>query len=386
MDDFTNRSGHNSLITKVIIKRKFIPVIFFKKSYLLQCIPIALLILCVLPAYGDFKENHYTPAIVFYSPPDTIPPDSISTDSTTADSNVIKQSAESLDAPVKYNARDTIWYDLINQRVYLLGEAQVQYKDITLTADSIIFDWKENQVIAMGRKDSTGVLSEKPTFSQGEKKYSAQEIHYNFKTKKGKISEILTQEGEGYLHSEAVKRLPNEVLFGAHNIYTTCNLDHPHFYIAAPKIKVVPNKAIVTGPANLVVADVPTPLFVPFGVFPLNPDRKSGIIFPEYGQEQNRGYFLKSGGYYFGISDNLDLALTGDIYSRGTWLTNVASRFVKRYKYSGGIRITYARYRDFQTESNIYSTSKLYPTTSNIIATIASTPTLTLFDCFKQKI
>jgi lipopolysaccharide assembly outer membrane protein LptD (OstA) len=320
-----------------------------------------LLILYAISAHADITTTSSTlSAVIFYQPPDTIPPDSVATDSTSIDSIEVKQSAESLDAPVKYTARDTIWYDLTNQRVYLLGEAQVEYKDITLTADSIIFDWKDNQVIAMGRKDTSGVLANKPTFSQGDKKYSAQEIHYNFQTKKGKISEILTQEGEGYLHSEAVKRLPNEVLFGAHNIYTTCNLDHPHFYIAAPKIKVIPDKSIITGPANLVVADVPTPLFVPFGLFPLNPDRKSGIIFPEYGQEQNRGYFLRNGGYYFGISDHLDLAVTGDIYSRGTWLTNVASRFVKRYKYSGNVRITFAKYRDFVTESNTYSTSNQF--------------------------
>jgi lipopolysaccharide assembly outer membrane protein LptD (OstA) len=358
---FTNEILCSSFVAKVSIKRKFIPDIFLKKRYCLQAIPILLLILSCLYGHADTVilkpayENNY------FVPPDTIPPDTLVTDTTKKDTlglKNIKQSADTLDAPVKYKATDTIWYDLSNQRVYLLGDAQVQYKDITLTADSIIFDWKNNQVIALGRKDTAGKLVNNPTFEQGDKKYSAREIHYNFKTKKGKISEILTQEGEGYIRSETVKRLPNEVLFGAHNIYTTCNLEHPHFFIASSKIKVIPGKAIVTGPANLVVADVPTPLFVPFGIFPLNATRKSGIIFPEYGEDQVRGYFLRGGGYYFGISDHMDLALTGDIYSRGTWLTNVATRFNKRYKFTGSMNMTYADYRNYNVENNTYASNK----------------------------
>jgi lipopolysaccharide assembly outer membrane protein LptD (OstA) len=180
----------------------------------------------------------------------------------------IKQSKDTLDAPVKYKAEDSIWYDITNERVYLVGAAEVSYRDITLKADSIIFNWKDNQVIAMGRKDSTGRVANKPLFSQGDKSYTSEEIAYNFKSKKGKISQVLTQEGEGYIHSEYVKRYPNEVIYGLHNKYTTCNLEHPHFYINSSKIKVVPGKAIISGPANLWVADVPTPLFVPFGIFP----------------------------------------------------------------------------------------------------------------------
>ncbi|MBK9732864.1 MAG: LPS-assembly protein LptD [Chitinophagaceae bacterium] len=296
------------------------------------------------------------------TPPDTIPPFSI-VDSTGADSSLnskVKESKDGLDGPVKYNARDTIWYDITNQRVYLLGDAQVQYKDITLTADSIIFDWKNSEVTAMGRKDSSGNLENRPTFSQGERKYDAREIHFNFKTNKGKISEILTQEDEGFVRSGVVKRLPNEVLFGKNNVYTTCNLDHPHFYIASSKIEVIPGKSIVSGPANLVVADVPTPLFLPFGIFPLNAKRKSGIIFPEYGEDQNRGFFLRNGGYYFGISDNVDLALTADIYSLGSWKAVAASRFNKRYKFNGDVRMTFANERIFSTEINDYTSNKQF--------------------------
>jgi hypothetical protein len=171
---------------------------------------------------------------------------------------------------------------------------------------------------------------------------------------------VLTQEGEGYIHSEVVKRFPTDVLYGLHSIYTTCNLPNPHFYIATSRIKLIPGKSIVTGPADLVVEGVPTPLFLPFGLFPINEKRKSGIIFPEYGEDLNRGFFLRQGGYYFGLSDHLDLALTGDIYSRGSWAVNVASRFVKRYKYSGGLQFTYTDLRDFQSETNSYTSSKQF--------------------------
>ncbi|MEO6167635.1 MAG: putative LPS assembly protein LptD [Chitinophagales bacterium] len=330
-----------------------------------------MLILCSLYTYADTNNSYFSPQIIYESPPDTLPPDTIpviagadSLNRDTTSLSKVKESADGLDAQVKYKARDTIWYDITNQRVYLVGEAQVQYKDVTLTADSIIFDWKNNEVLAIGRKDSSGNISNRPTFSQGERKYDAREIHYNFKTNKGKISDILTQEDEGFVRSDVVKRLPNEVLFGKHNVYTTCNLDHPHFYIASSKIEVIPGKSIVSGPANLVVADVPTPLFLPFGIFPLNAKRKSGIIFPEYGEDKNRGFFLRNGGYYFGISDNLDLALTADIYSRGSWKTVVASRFNKRYKFNGDVRLTFANERAFSSEINDFTSNKQF----NVVA------------------
>ncbi len=338
-----------------------------KKRYSPEGFPILLLILCLLYADADICTARCSQQVIAggqsdFILPDTIPPLSI-TDSTKTDSATfqpVKISSDGLDAPVKYKARDTIYYDLTNARVYLIGAAQVQYKDITLTADSIIFDWKNSVVTAMGRKDSIGQLANRPSFSQGERKYDAQEIQYNFKTNKGKISEILTQEDEGFIRSSVVKRMPNEVLFGKNNIYTTCNKDHPHFYIASSKIEVIPGKSIVSGPANLVVADVPTPLFLPFGIFPLNAKRKSGIIFPEYGEDKNRGFFLRNGGYYFGISDNVDLALTADIYSRGSWKAVAASRFNKRYKFNGNVRMTFANERAFSSEINDFTSNKQF--------------------------
>ncbi|HYV94426.1 MAG TPA: putative LPS assembly protein LptD [Chitinophagales bacterium] len=300
---------------------------------------------------NDFVKHSLSSSFAII-PPDTIPRDTTKLDSLS--SSRIKKSSDSLDAPVKYHADDSTWMDVTHQKVYLIGNAKVEYKDITLTADSIVFDWSNSEVIAIGRKDSSGKVAGKPMFAQGDRNYKAERIAYSFKTKKGKITEITTQEGEGFIRSDVVKRLPNEVLFGKNNIYTTCDEDHPHFYIATNKIKVIPNKAIITGPANLVVADVRTPLFVPFGIFPLSDKRKSGIIFPEYGERTDLGFYLEHGGYYFGISDHLDLALSGNIYSKGSWLLNASSRFISRYRFSGGFSITYSNTRTFFAETNKY--------------------------------
>lgn len=289
-----------------------------------------------------------------------VPPDTVIRDTTKLDSlasSNIKSSPEALEAPVKYHADDSTWMDVTHQKVYLIGNATVEYKDITLAADSIIFDWGKNEVIALGRKDSAGKVIGKPVFSQGERNYKAERIAYNFKSKKGKITEITTEEGEGFLRSDVVKRMPNEVLYGKTNIYTTCDKEHPHFYITTNKVKVVPNKAIMTGPANLVVADVRTPLFVPFGVFPVSDKRKSGIIFPSYGESSLMGFYLQRGGYYFGISDHFDLALTGDIYSKGSWLINASSHFISRYRFNGSYSLNYSKTRVFVPAENKYQSN-----------------------------
>ncbi len=264
------------------------------------------------------------------------------------------RSADSLDAPVAYTAQQRVWIDLANQSVFLIGNARVTYKDIVLTADSIVFFWDRAEVVAQGRPDTNGVMQGLPVFSQAGNEYKAEWIAYNFRSCKGKISQIITEQGEGYLISNTVKRMPNEALYGLGNRYTTCQSDHPHFYIAANKVKVVPGKAVYTGPAQLVIADVRTPLLVPFGIFPLADERKSGVIVPEYGERTDLGFYLRNGGYYFGISDRMDLSLTGDIYSKGSWLVNTASRWVRRYRYSGSLNATFANLRTFIPEQNTY--------------------------------
>lgn len=290
----------------------------------------------------------------------TVPPDTIIRDTTKRDSlssRTIKRSSDSLEAPVKYHADDSTWMDVAHQKVYLLGNAKVEYKDITLAADSIIFDWGKNEVIALGRKDSTGKVQGKPVFSQGEHSYKAERIAYDFKSKKGQITEITTEEGEGFIRSDTVKRMPDEVLFGKNNIYTTCDEEHPHFYITTNKLKVIPNKSIITGPANLVVAGVRTPLLLPFGIFPVSDKRKSGIIFPNYGESDLLGFYLQHGGYYFGISDHFDLALTGDIYSKGSWVVNASSRFISKYRFNGNYSLSFSKFRTFDPAENDYTSA-----------------------------
>ncbi len=250
---------------------------------------------------------------------------------------------DGLDETVTYNAEDSILYDIINEKIYLYGNAQVQQGSITLTANQIVFDYTEQTVKATGRQDSLGNWIGKPLFQEGDEKFEADELTYNFKTKKGKIADLITQEGDGFLRSEKVKKNEYDELFGYNTYYTTCNLEHPHFRIESKKVKIVPDELIVTGPAKFIVDDVPTPLIIPFGIFPLTEERRSGILLPTYGQSPGQGFYLRNGGFYLGINQHMDLAIRGDLYSRGTWRLNLASQYRKRYKYNGTVSINFGK-------------------------------------------
>lgn len=256
----------------------------------------------------------------------------------------LKSSPDALDAKVVYSARDSMRFDLKEKKIYLFGNADVKYDNIHLTAEYIEIDWDRNQVRANGLPDSTGIIRGKPVFSQGAQQFNTDSMRYNFKTKKGRISGVLTKEGEGYLHGERVKKNERNEFYVRNGKYTTCDLpDHPHFYINASKIKVIPDNKIITGPANLVIEDVHTPLAVPFGLFPNSTTRKSGIIFPTYGESPALGFFLKDGGYYFGLSDYVDASLTGTIYSRGSWSLGAASNYNLRYRFQGNFSLGYSK-------------------------------------------
>ncbi|CAN5257307.1 putative LPS assembly protein LptD [soil metagenome] len=273
----------------------------------------------------------------------------------TLDEMMYQVSADSFDADVQYNATDSLIYDIGDEKVHLYGNAVVIYKDLTLEADYIQLDWANNMVIAESKKDSLGNPIEKAKFKDAENEYYAKTIMYNFKTKKGKVIEARTQEGEGYIHADTIKRNEYEEWYAKGGKYTTCDLDHPHFYISAKKMKLVPDKVIVSGPANLVVHDIPTPLFAPFGIFPIQKNRRSGIILPQYGAEQNRGFFFRDGGYYFHISDYLDMALTGSIYTNGSWGLSNTTRYSKRYKYNGNLLLAYNRNRTGDVEAPTFN-------------------------------
>lgn len=232
----------------------------------------------------------------------------------------------------------------------LFGDAQVTYGKISLKAEYIRLNYRTNEVYAKGRYDSTTKKTiGTPIFQDDADKYDAKEIRYNFKSKKGIIQGVITQQGDGNIRGRNVKKDNEDNLYIRKAIYTTCNLEHPHYYINAPKLKVIKNKQVVAGPFNMVINDVPLPIGLPFGFFPF-PKKKdigvSGIIVPQYGEEPNgRGYYLRDGGYYFAVNENLGVQLRGSIYSRGSWGLSASSAYNKRYRYSGTLSLSFARNR-----------------------------------------
>ncbi len=227
---------------------------------------------------------------------------------------------------------------------YMYGEGEVSYGDIKLNAAEIQMDLSDNTVFAVGRTDSLGEVTGKPVFNDKGTDYEAATMRYNFATEKGYITNVVTQQGEGYLTGGQTKKDVDNSFFIRDGRYTTCD-DHdcPHFYMQLTKAKVVPGKNIVMGPAYMVLAGLPLPLAVPFGYFPFTDSYASGIIVPSFGDDYNRGFYLSNGGYYFAINDNIDLALTGEIYTKGSWGLQATSTYNKRYKYSGNFNLSYLK-------------------------------------------
>lgn len=246
-----------------------------------------------------------------------------------------------IDAPVTYTAEDSLTYDASTGLTHLYGNSNVKYENMDLTSELIYMNLDSSVVHATGRLDTLGKIVGTPVFVMGSDTYESDTMAFNFKTKKGLISEVYTQQEDGYLTSELSKRNANGELFLQHGRYTTCDKAHPDFYIALSRGKVRPGKDAVFGPAYLVVADVPLPLAVPYGFFPFTKSYSSGLIMPTYGDETERGFYLRDGGYYFAFSDKMDLKLLGEIYTKGSWGLSVASNYRKRYKYSGSFYASY---------------------------------------------
>lgn len=246
-----------------------------------------------------------------------------------------------IDAPVKYSAEDSLVYEGATGRAYLYGNSHVEYQDMDLQSDRINMSMDSSLVHAMGSRDSLGQMIGLPVFKMGNDTYESDTMSFNFKTKKGLISDVYTQQEDGYLTSELSKRNDKGELFMMHGRYTTCDKPHPDFYIAMSRGKVRPGKDAVFGPAYLVVADVPLPLAIPYGFFPFSKSYSSGFIMPTYGDETERGFYLRDGGYYFAINDRMDLKLIGEIYTKGSWGLSAASNYKKRYKYSGSFFASY---------------------------------------------
>ena len=240
-----------------------------------------------------------------------------------------------IDAPVKYSANDSLTYEAGSGRAFLYGESHVEYQNMDLKSDRIFMVLDSSLVHATGSLDTLGRKYGTPVFKMGSDEYQSDTMAFNFKTKKGLISQVYTQQEDGYLTSELSKRGSSGELFLQHGRYTTCDEPHPDFYIALSRAKVRPGKDVVFGPAYLVVCDVPLPLAIPYGFFPFTKSYSSGFIMPTYGDEMERGFYLRDGGYYFAISDKMDLKLLGEIYTKGSWGLSAASNYRKRYRFSG---------------------------------------------------
>ncbi|MCQ2128682.1 MAG: LPS-assembly protein LptD [Bacteroidaceae bacterium] len=261
-------------------------------------------------------------------------------DSIRADS-INSSKSNTIEAPVTYSGEDSLVYDAKTGMAYLYGNANVKYQDMDLTSDEINMNNETNVVYAMGRSDSLGNVTGKPDFKQGTDEYQSDSIAFNFKTKKGFISNVYTEQQDGFLTSEESKRSDNGELFLKHGRYTTCDKENPDFYLALSRAKVRPGKEVFFGPAYMVVADVPIPFAIPYGFFPFTSSYSSGLIMPTYGDETERGFYLRDGGYYFAISDKMDLKLIGEIYTKGSWGVTASSNYRKRYKYSGSFLFSY---------------------------------------------
>ncbi|PTL34205.1 kinase [Prevotella sp. oral taxon 376] len=242
-----------------------------------------------------------------------------------------------IDAPVTYSGEDSLIYDAKSKVAHIYGSSQVKYENMDLASDRIQMSLDSSLVRAIGTADSTekNGIKGRPLFKMGGSEYESDTIAFNFKTKKGFINNVYTQQEDGYLTSEVSKRDSSGVIYLKHGRYTTCDEEHPDFYIALSRAKVRPGKDVVFGPAYLVVADVPLPLAIPYGFFPFTKSYSSGFIMPSYGDEQDRGFYLRDGGYYFAMSDKWDLKLLAEIYTKGSWGISAASNYRKRYRYSG---------------------------------------------------
>ncbi len=315
---------------------------------------------------GFAYYNHHTTSSEYYSYSST---SNISKLNQNIDDTIKKVSVDSLDMPksnmafdypVYYDAEDSLQFDFIKQKAYLYGNAVVIYEDINLTSAFIEMDFNTNEVFAYGLQDSTGATIGKPLFTDDAENFEADTIRYNFRSKKGIIKEVTSEFEGSFLHGGKTKKQENGHIHMVDGKFTTCDLDHPHYYFKISKAKVIPNDKIVSGPAYLVIEDIPTPLGIPFGFFPNSKGGSSGVVIPEFGEETVRGFFLRNGGYYLAINDNMDMTLLGNMYSKGSWGVSLSTNYKVRYKYNGNLILVYNKNSLGYKGLSNYSTNNLY--------------------------
>jgi hypothetical protein len=255
----------------------------------------------------------------------------------------VGQKRGDIETTINYNSRDSIYFDLSGQMLRMYGETHIDYGDIELDAERTNVSMLDRTITSTFSQDSAGKKIGKPVFTDKGDVYETEHMIYNFNTKRAQIKGVITEQEGTFMHGTDVKKNEKNEMFIRGARYTTCNLGNPHFHIQSNKIKVIPKDKIVAGPFHLMFRDVVTPLALPFGMFPQPKKKVSGIVFPTYGEEKLRGFFLREGGYYWAINDYLDLRATGDIYSRGGYGITTNANYKKRYKYSGGINFAFNR-------------------------------------------
>ena len=279
---------------------------------------------------------------------DTIPP---APDSTQIQNNFF-------DDEIKQFAEDSLKLSIDGKKAFLYGNAKIEYQKTTITASYIEINWDKNTIYASFTTDSAKNKIGIPVFTEENESFKAEEMTYNFKTKKCSVKKITTKEGEGYILGKTVKKVSDDVFYLHKGDYTTCDAEKPHFSIRANKIKIIPGKKIITGPAYLSFFRIPTPLIFPFGYFPNNDKKSSGLIIPSYGESANMGFFLKDGGYYLTLSEKMDLSLKSDIYTQGSWNLKSLLRYNNRYKYSGNLNLSYGNMKNSYVGFPDYSEKK----------------------------
>ena len=279
---------------------------------------------------------------------DTIPP--------APDSSQIQNNF--FDDEIKQFAEDSLKLSIDGKKAFLYGNAKIEYQKTTITASYIEIDWDKNTIYASFTTDSAKSKIGIPVFTEENESFKAEEMTYNFKTKKCSVKKITTKEGEGYILGKTVKKVSDDVFYLHKGDYTTCDAEKPHFSIRANKIKIIPGKKIITGPAYLSFFRIPTPLIFPFGYFPNNDKKSSGLIIPSYGESANMGFFLKDGGYYLTLSEKMDLSLKSDIYTQGSWNLKSLLRYNNRYKYSGNLNLSYGNMKNSYVGFPDYSEKK----------------------------
>lgn len=253
------------------------------------------------------------------------------------------KASSDLKSEVKYTATDSIIFDMESDMLYLYGQVNIDYDNTNLQAAKVRIDWENETMYAYGVENEEGELEGTPIFREGEEEYQSKELAYNFKTQKGRIIGGRMAQEDGFILANVAKRMPDGTFNAQGGRFTTCDLEDPHFYIQSRKIKMLPNDQIISGPLNLVIADMPIPIVIPFGFIPkMEQDRRRrGIVIPQYGDSPDRGFFLRNMGFYTPLGDNIDLLLEGDIYTRGGWRIGARSSYRKRYKYNGALNLEY---------------------------------------------